>query len=447
MKRIGIIGGGAAGIAAAVAAARSNRKAKVFILEQKERIGRKILATGNGRCNLTNRQAVEACAKACYRSGDVGFVEEVLKQFGYEDTLDFFESLGLVVRFRGDYVYPRSDQASAVLELLELELARLGVEIFCGIRAESVVREQNGFCVRADEMIKERPGDDKGTEKGRAKSNSIEGRKALVKPRMFRADRIILACGGKAASVFGSDGSGFRLAGSLGHSVSPVVPALVQLKVKDHPFAGAAGVRTEARVTALIDGAAVFSDTGEVQMTAYGISGIPVFQISRFISLGLYQKKRAEVLLDLLPEYTEDEVAKLLVKIGGRREDLTAKEWLAGIFNRKLVPRILEQAGVRMQARVSGLNDGQFRSVARKCKRIVLSIQDTNGFENAQVCAGGVRTDEVCPRTMESLCAKGLYLAGELLDVDGICGGFNLQWAWSTGCIAGKAAGGMGGSI
>ncbi|MCI8667564.1 MAG: NAD(P)/FAD-dependent oxidoreductase [Dorea sp.] len=419
MRKIGIIGGGAAGLAAAIAAARNDRQAKVFILERNERIGRKLLATGNGRCNLTNRQAVGSCVETFYRGEDTAFAQNVLAQFGYEDTLDFFTSLGLVMRMRGDYVYPRSDQASAVLEVLELELKRLGVKIFYGAKVESVVRNQKGFCIRAAEILQ-------------------EGKQGPL--QRFQADRVILACGGMAASTFGSDGSGFPLAKSLGHSVTLVVPALVQLRVRKHPLAKASGVRTEAGVTALIDGKAVFSDSGEVQITAYGISGIPVFQISRFIAYGLFKKKRSEVLLDFLPEYSEDAAYELLMKIAANRRDLTADAWLSGIFNRKLVPRILEQAGVRLQTPVSGLDQQKLREVAKKCKGIVLEIQDTNGFENAQVSAGGVRTKEVCPQTMESLRTKGLYLAGELLDVDGICGGFNLQWAWSTGCIAGKAA-------
>ncbi|WP_288175675.1 NAD(P)/FAD-dependent oxidoreductase [Sporofaciens musculi] len=413
MRRIGIIGGGASGIAAAITAARNDRKAQVFILEQKEKIGRKLLATGNGRCNLTNRLAVPSCANVCYRGGNIQFVEEVLRAFSYEDTLKFFESVGLVVKLRGDYVYPRSDQASAVLELLELELKRLGVEVYCNVKVASIAWEGKNFCIRTEETCS-------------AKS--------------FKADRLILASGGQAASSLGSDGSGYGLAKALKHSVTCIVPALVQLKVKAHPFAKASGVRTEAKVTALIDGKEAASDTGEVQITAYGISGIPVFQISRFIALGLHQKKRSEVLLDLLPEYSEDEVYRLLVKMGDKRDDLTAKGWLTGIFNQKLVPRILEMAGVRIQTRVSELRKSQLQAVAKKCKRIILPIQDTNGFENAQVCAGGVRTKEVCPRTMESLRTKGVYITGELLDVDGICGGFNLQWAWATGCIAGKAS-------
>lgn len=410
MRRIGIIGGGAAGIAAAITAARNDRQAHVFILEQKEKTGKKLLATGNGRCNLTNRQIDGSCIKNCYHGGDVRFAGEVLKQFGYEDTIRFFASVGLVTKARGDYVYPRSGQASTVLELLNLELRRLGIKVFCGIRVRSVLWDGREFCVRGEET------------------------------KLFKADRIILACGGKAAPAFGSDGSGYELAKSFGHRMTPVVPALVQLKVKEHPLARASGVRTDARVMALIDRVPAAEDTGEVQITSYGISGIPVFQISRHIALGLYRKKRAEVLLDLLPEYTEDEAFGLFERIAARCADLTVGEGLAGIFNQKLIPCILKSAGLRMQSKLSESDSRQIQGIVKQCKRICLPIQDTNGFENAQVCAGGVRTDEVNPRTMESKRVKGLYLVGELLDVDGICGGYNLQWAWATGCIAGEAA-------
>lgn len=418
MKRIGVIGGGAAGIAAAITAARNDRQAKVFILEKKERIGKKILATGNGRCNLTNRRIDGSLTETCYHGENVRFATEVLEQFGYEDTLRFFESVGLVTKMRGDYVYPRSDQAQTVLELLNLELKRLDVEIICGIQVRSITQKRNEFCIRGE-----------ASDAGLQQNTQI-----------FKADRIILACGGQAASVFGSDGSGYRLAKTFGHHIVPVVPALVQLKVKNHPFARAAGVRTDARVAALIDGVPAAADTGELQITAYGISGIPVFQISRHIALGLYQKKRAEVLVDLLPEYTMEEVLGLFMKMTKNRKDLTVLNCLGGIFNQKLVPQILELAKVRLKTRMSELDKRQLHMLGERCKRICLTIQDTNGFENAQVCAGGVRTDEVDLRTMESKKAKGLYLAGELLDVDGICGGYNLQWAWATGCIAGKAA-------
>lgn len=248
MKKIAVIGGGASGLVAAIAAARSNPKVQITIYEQKDSVGKKILATGNGRCNLTNKDM----KSSYYRSENIPFVEEVLEQFGYEDTIRFFSSLGLMVKERGNYVYPHSDQASTVLELLKLELHRLGIKILTGVQVTDITPISSGF------MIKLNTGKQK-------------------------ADAVILACGGKASSKLGSDGSGYTLAKGLGHTMVPVVPALVQLKVRKNPFAKAAGVRTDASVTAICDGKAIASDRGELQLTAYGISGIPVFQISRYV--------------------------------------------------------------------------------------------------------------------------------------------------------------------
>lgn len=410
MKRIGIIGGGASGLVAAIEAARTDRNAQVFILEQKENIGKKILATGNGRCNLTNR----TMHPSCYRSRNMKFVSEVLEAFGYEDTMKFFESLGLLVKLRGDYVYPRSDQASTVLGLLQLELDRLGVKIYTGIRVLELIQTAKGFRI-------------------------------CTQGNNFHADRVILACGGKASSKLGSDGSGYQLAKSVGHTMVPVVPALVQLKVKKSPFAKAAGVRTDARVVALQGERPLAEDTGELQITAYGISGIPVFQISRYIALGLYHRQKMSVMIDFVPEYTEEELLTLLLERISGREAMTAGDYLTGIFHQKLIPRLLEQAHIRMNTKAAEITHNQWQQFLRVCKKNILAIEDTNGFENAQVCAGGICTEEVNPHTLESLYADGLYLVGELLDADGICGGYNLQWAWATGSLAGKAAAGIKG--
>lgn len=407
MKRIGIIGGGASGLVAAIEAARTDCNAQIFILEQKENIGKKILATGNGRCNLTNRK-MEA---ACYRSENMDFVAGVLEEFGYEDTLKFFESLGLLVKFRGDYVYPRSDQASTVLELLRLELLRLGIQIYTGNQTLELSQTAKGFRIRTQEQT-------------------------------FRADQVILACGGKASPNLGSDGSGYGLAKSMGHTMLPVVPALVQLKVHKSPFAKAAGVRVDARVVALQGDTPLAEDIGEVQITAYGISGIPVFQISRYIAMGLYKKQKMSVMIDFVPERTEEELLSLLIERISGREDMTAGDFLTGVFHQKLIPRLLEQAQIRINTRVGEVTRRKWQHFSYLCKRMILPIEDTNGFENAQVCAGGIRTEEVNPLTLESRYVNGLYIVGELLDVDGICGGYNLQWAWATGYLAGRDAAG-----
>ena len=405
MNPIGIIGGGASGIVAAIAAARSDGDAQVFILEQKENIGKKILATGNGRCNLTN----EAMDASCYHGEDPEFARNVLKQFGYGETLEFFASLGLFTKSRGGYIYPRSDQAASVLELLEMELRRQKVKIYTGVRVEARKLSAKGLVIRAD-------------------------------GQRFPADRVILACGGKASKSLGSDGSGYALARSMGHTLSPVVPALVQLKVKKHPFAKAAGVRTDAKVAALLGRQVLAEDTGEMQITAYGISGIPVFQISRHIAKGLYEGKEMKVRVDFLPEMEASQVRKAFNTHLDKCPYATCQEFLTGIFPKKLIPRLLELSHIRQNFPASELKPAQWEDLIRACKQTLLTIEDTNGFDNAQVCAGGVRTGEVYPDTLESRYADGLYLTGELLDVEGICGGYNLQWAWATGYLAGRAA-------
>ena len=405
MKKIAVIGGGASGLVAAIAAARTTPQAQITIYEKKDTVGKKILATGNGRCNLTNKDM-----KASYfRSDNFPVVEEVLQRFGYEDTIAFFSSLGLITKARGNYVYPYSDQASTVLELLKLELKRLHIKIYTEAQVTDIVPVSRGFTI--------------STGKQKAK-----------------ADAVILACGGKANSKLGSDGSGYTLAKKLGHTMIPVVPALVQLKVKNHPFAKAAGVRTDAVVTAICQGKETAADHGELQLTAYGISGIPVFQISRYIAKALYLKQDAKVMIDFLPDLTEEALLDLFIKRKSGREEMTCADYLLGIFHQKLIPRFLEQARIRMHTLVSELSDTQIKSLVKATKETVVTIDTTNGFENAQVCAGGISAAEIHPETMESRYVDHLYLTGELLDVDGICGGYNLQWAWATGYLAGTAA-------
>jgi hypothetical protein len=405
MKRIGIVGGGASGIVAAIAAARTNPAARVFIIEQKEKIGKKILATGNGRCNLTN----EAMDAEAFRGDNTDIVTQVLAQFGYAETIRFFESLGLMMKHRGTYIYPRSDQAQTVLNLLIQELERLQVEIYLDMKVMDVSRNAKGFKIKTN-------------------------------AKTFQADKLILACGGKASSALGSDGSGYTLVKNMGHKLSPIVPALVQLKVKKYPYSKASGVRTDAKVSAVVDGKVLAEDTGELQMTAYGISGIPVFQISRFIAKGLYYKQNVAVIVDFLPDLSAEELKCWLETQRKRQESITAGELLAGIFNQKLIPRFLERAGIRMGQEAAHVPEEKWQKLIRICKGEEFLIEDTNGYEHAQVCAGGVKTSELDPCTMESRYIEGLYIVGELLDIDGICGGYNLQWAWATGYLAGTDA-------
>ena len=408
MKILAIIGGGASGMLAGITALETNPDIKVIIFDQKDILGKKILSTGNGRCNLTN----EKMSLDYFRSDEPQLISSVLKDFGYPDTIRFFENLGLLTKSRNGYVYPRCDQASVVRSVLDNRLKELGADIRRETTVTAIFRTKKGFQIETD-------------------SGKIQ------------ADRIILSAGGKASSKLGSDGSGYTLAKSLGHSVVPVVPALVQLKVKDFAFTKASGVRTDAKVTALVNGRVAASDTGELQITNYGISGIPVFQISRYISRALYEKQNAQVMIDFLPELEDASLRELFNKrLHHLSENPKAKpeELLTGILHTKLIPEILRIAGIRFSAKLNMIKDAELTILYEVLKSCMLNISDTNGFDNAQVSAGGISLKEVDMETMQSCITKGLYLAGELLDVDGICGGYNLQWAWATGYLAGKHA-------
>ena len=407
MGKIGVIGGGISGMAAAIAAARTDGRAEVFILEHNDILGKKILSTGNGRCNLTNMQM----GAGCYRGGGAQLAEDVLRQFGLGQTLEFFRSLGLLIRMRGDYAYPRSEQAADVRESLQMELERLRVSCHLNEHVRNVRRDGRGYAIVSGD-------------------------------RKYRADKVILACGSRASQIAGADGSGYALAQGLGHTLEPVVPALVQLKVRANPFAKASGVRTEARIAARIDGREIAADTGELQITGYGISGIPVFQISRFISRGLYDRRDVQVEADFLPDMSAQDTEILFARRAEQFKERNAGEFLTGIFSRKLVPRLLELAGIRLKMPAGDLTHAQIKSLAAVCKHTLLDIEATNGFDQAQICAGGVKASEINPDTMESLCTPGLYLAGEMVDVDGICGGYNITWAVASGHIAGSHAAG-----
>lgn len=400
-KKLIIVGGGASGMAAAITAARMG--AHVLIIEQKDQLGKKILSTGNGRCNFTNLNI----GPDFFRGDDSGITEIVMEEFGVLQTLQFFGSMGLLSRDRDGYVYPRSNQASAVQRVLMIEIEKLGVEVQTGTKVLSAARKNNRFTVKTDHG-------------------------------QYDSEALILACGGKAAPVLGSDGSGYTLARSFGHSISPVVPALTALKADG--FKKAAGVRTDASVTAVVDGKRVASDTGELQITNYGISGIPVFQISRFMAKALNKNQRAEVEIDYFPQMEEADFKNFLNDRKNMHPGRTMEEFLIGIFPLKLIDMLLIKAPISRSRKASELTEKEMDSLVRIIKHEQVRITDTNSFDQAQVCAGGVRTSEIWPNTMESRIVEDLYLTGELLDIDGCCGGYNLQWAWSTGCLAGMYA-------
>lgn len=404
-KQVVIIGGGASGLAAGIQAAREG--ASVIILEHTGRVGKKLLSTGNGRCNLTNL----AMPEDAYRSSNPGYAKKVIRQFPVSDTLHFFTELGILYTNRDGYIYPRSGQASSILDVLGSELENLNVRIICDCEVIDISpQETTGFLLKTSA----------GT---------------------YTGDAVILAAGSKAAPGTGSDGSGYKLAKRLGHNLIKPLPALVQLRCREKHYKQLAGVRTEVRLELFADGESVARDFGELQLTDYGISGIPVFQISRYASEALDQGRQVKVRIDFLPEIDQNEINSLLESRRLRLGYRSADEFLVGILNKKLAAVLLKLAGIEVSQKSDCITSLQIKSLLRLLKAYETSVSAVNPFSNAQVCSGGIDTREVDPYTMQSRLVKGFYFAGEILDVDGICGGYNLQWAWSTGIIAGRNAG------
>lgn len=389
MRSIIVIGGGAAGLMAAIKAAEQG--ALVTLLEANEKPGKKLLATGNGRCNFTN--VVQE--KQYYRGSDPEYAWQILQQFPMQDTLQFFSRLGIYARNRNGWLYPNSDQAAAVLEVLLMEAYHRKVKI----------KTRESVC----EIL---PGS--------------EGWSVKTKTWEYGADAVIVACGSLASNVEGATDWGISLAKTLGLSVLPMLPALVGLRGKGNRFSRWTGVRIQAKATLYLQGVLMKSASGEIQLTEYGISGIPVFQLSRYALRALEEGSTALVELDFLPDFTEKQLA---VNLENREENCpykTLQEQLIGLLPSRLIPLI-----------ASG--DSDEREVIRNCKHYPVIITGASSMKQAQVCSGGILTKNLD----EHLQAKkypGLYFAGEIVDVDGACGGYNLQWAWSSGAVAGLAA-------
>lgn len=403
-NRIGIIGGGAAGMMAAITAA--GQGASVTILERGERVGKKILMTGNGKCNLGNLDM----NAGMYHGADSEWLAHAFTRFGVEDTIHFFRELGMLVKSKNGYLYPACEQAAVVLDVLRNELKTLGVEIVTECKINKIIRKKE-----TKEIV------------------LSDGN------REFSFDSVILACGSKAAPKTGSDGSGYKLAKQLGHSLVPTVPALVQLRCREDYLKAVAGVRAEGKVSVYKNGECVAEEIGEIQFTDYGISGIPVFQISRTVNYLLREQEEVEVVINLLSDHDDVSFEQLMASRKLLQTDRTVEEFFTGLLNKKLMTLFEKMAGLKPNVSVEEADVEAIHAVYRLCRNFKLHVNGSNPYDNAQVCAGGVDTTELS-ENMESKLCPGIYFAGEILDVDGKCGGYNLQWAWTSGHIAGLAA-------
>lgn len=426
--KIAVIGSGASGMMAAIQAA--GKGAEVTCFERKEKIGKKIYATGNGHCNFSNQKMLDPTfqIKDGFYTKEPSKVEQALQRIGVRKICTFFEQEGMLIRSREGYLYPYSGQAGTVVELLTRKLKQVNATIFCDVQVLAVKKRPDGRF-----QLVFQPGENCD-------------KKNLRNHTLF--DRVILAGGGKAAPALGSDGSGFTLAAGLGHHVTGCRPSLCGVKCEKTFFSEWAGIRTAATVRVLSMGRTeiLAENTGEVQLTDYGISGIPTFQVSHVIGEHLNSLHNTESVkengvpleLDFLPDFTEEYLQQQLqTRLRNTvTESLTLADLFMGMVNRKLLACILKQKGLQWEQRIS-FPDAT--ALLQTLKHFPVNATGLNDFTQAQVTAGGVPLEEI-DQNFQSLKVPGFFLCGELLDVDGICGGYNLQWAWTSGWIAGESA-------
>lgn len=400
-----VVGAGAAGSIAAICLARKGLS--VTLLDKNDSPARKIRVTGNGRCNLTNLYQ----DPACWYSGGRDFSMDLLGGFGPRDLMGFFEGMGIRFHDRDGYVYPRTDQASVIADTLAGEIRRLGIA-FSGKTGVTGIL---------------------APEKGRDGYLVFGGEKA------WRGDCLILACGGMAGPAFGCRGDGYRLAASLGHSLVPPVPALTPLPADKKRLRNAAGVRCRGNVSALVDGIPVRTEGGELQFTENTVSGIPVFQISRILTRALEEGREAEILLDFLPEFRKEDLEREASFRKTMPDSMTLQEVFAGLVHPGILRMVLGDLGLQNEVKKKRISDAVLELILKSFKDCRFPIDHMPGYDKAQTTAGGVPLHEVDAGTFMSLKRENLYLTGELLDVDGICGGYNLQWAMTSGYLAARS--------
>jgi predicted Rossmann fold flavoprotein len=401
MMVIGIIGAGASGMAAAIAAAE-NLDNQVILFERQARVGRKLQATGNGRCNLTNIGA----DLGGYHGDDAAFCLQALTRYSVYDTLNWFHSMGLVtVTEASGRVYPYSDQANSVVDVLRFSLEKQNIRLITGFEVKRVKKIDAGFRVESGEDA------------------------------VF-CDKLIVACGGLAGTKLGGSMSGYQILSKLGHRCTKLRPTLVQLKADWHGLASLKGVRANCRAEILCNSEVFAQSEGELQFTEYGLSGPVIFEISRDVCR---EKGNWVCRLDLLPQITTEALQEELAR--RRATNLPAEDLLTGILHNRLGRILTKEAGISLHAPIRDLEDWELEAVCRAVKTLNIPLVEPMGMDSAQVTAGGVVTADFDENTMESRIVPGLYACGEVLDIDGDCGGYNLQWAWSSGRCAGHAVG------
>ena len=398
---LGIIGGGASGMAAALAAAE-NENVQVLLFERQARLGRKLLATGNGRCNLTNKNV----SLEHYHGDQNDFAAAALEKYDLADTIRWFSSMGLyTVDESSGRFYPYSDQANSVVDVLRFALDKPNIQVLTGVEVTKVKKTGDQFTVETAE-------------------------------ESYGCDRLIVACGGLAGTKLGGSMSGYKLLMKFGHHCTKLRPNLVQIRSDWDALPSLKGVRANCSAVIFHNGKMHDASMGEIQFTEHGLSGPVIFEISRDVC---HEKGNWVCKLDLLYELNKDVLMQMLLP--KRETNLTADDLLTGILHNRLGRVIVKEAGISGYVPISQLEDWELEKVCDKVFGLEIALTEPLGMDSAQVTAGGIYTSEFDPHTMESKLVSGLYACGEVLDIDGDCGGYNLQWAWSSGRCAGTAAG------
>ncbi len=399
---VAIVGGGAAGLAAAIFLKRECPALSVTVLEKASRVGRKLLSTGNGTCNISNIHA----APAFYHGGDVSFVKPALEMFSPTAAMAFFATIGVVCRPREDgRVYPLCEQAAAVLSQLRAECAACGVEEVTDAAVSAIRPQKRGFMLE-----------------------TVGG--------TLSADQVLVTAGGAASPSLGGTTDGYALLAALGHEKTPLFPAVTQIVADSEFLRAVKGLRADVHLSLCLNGRTVAENRDELLFCDYGLSGPAAFAISR--AVGDWERKKQgdmTAVVDLLPDWTEKAVHEEILRrraLKGR----TMEEFLTGLLNKRIGQTVVRAAGIPLTQAAGELSEAQAQAIARVIKGWTFTVSGTKGLSAAQVTAGGTATAGFDPHTMCSRRVKGLYAAGEVLDIDGDCGGFNLQWAWSSAYVA-----------
>ena len=417
-----IVGAGAAGMTAALSCGKQGQQ--VLLIERQAQMGRKILATGNGKCNLTNFVQKEEC----YRSDCPARAQKVLAAFGQAEAMELFRSLGIYTKDKNGYVYPYSEQAASVRDAFEAGIMSDSNITFLSESEVYDVGETRGvFHVTVRSVA-----DEKQIEKQSTKREQIE------KKQQYHCKSLLITTGGLAGPKFGCDGSGYRMAEQFGHKVVSPLPALTALKSSAPFLKKVSGVRNQAAITLEIDGKTVKQETGELQWTEYGISGVAIFQLSRFAIIALEKNKKVSLYFDFMPELSSEEKLRLFLTLAQQNKKKDALSFAKGFFPAKLCPVILREAGISEEKALGSLEEKDWDAFVLAVSHFSLRINGYVGYEKAQVTRGGITLTELTD-SLESIKQPGLFFAGEVTDVDGTCGGYNLQWAFSSGTVAGRA--------